>query len=147
MEQCNLLSLNHISYLCRSVDDTAAFYKTILGFQEVPRPAFEFEGCWLAGHGIGLHLIHGTPKMGPRKLEPQDSHVSFTVKDIAAMEALLRKHGIEFVQQTVRHAGAVCQQVFFHDPDHNMIELQSLPRSLSRLSEDSDDSTFSYSSV
>ena len=37
--------------------------------------------------------------------------VDMQVKDISAMEALLRKHGIEFVQQTVRHAGAVCQQV------------------------------------
>ena len=39
---------------------------------------------------------------------------------------------------------SISLQVFFHDPDHNMIELQSQPRPLVRLSEDSDDSSTVY---
>lgn len=46
MDPCYTLALNHISYLCRSVENTSKFYKTVLGFQEVDRPAFEFEGSW-----------------------------------------------------------------------------------------------------
>lgn len=52
-----MLSINHVSDLCRSVEATSTFYKRVLGFEEVPRPAFEFEGCWCAYHPNGMFVF------------------------------------------------------------------------------------------
>lgn len=43
-----LLSLNHVSILCRSVLDSMRFYEEILGFGLIKRPSsFKFNGAWL----------------------------------------------------------------------------------------------------
>lgn len=42
-----LLSLNHVSFVCRSVMESAKFYQEILGFVLIKRPSsFNFEGAW-----------------------------------------------------------------------------------------------------
>lgn len=44
-----VMALHHVSHLCRDVEVTKHFYMTVLGFEEVRRPAsFEFEGSWCA---------------------------------------------------------------------------------------------------
>ena len=41
------LSLNHVSFVCKSVRASTKFYETVLGFQVVKRPSsFDFEGVW-----------------------------------------------------------------------------------------------------
>lgn len=43
-----LLSLNHVSLLCRSVWDSVRFYEDVLGFVLIKRPSsFNFNGAWL----------------------------------------------------------------------------------------------------
>lgn len=50
--------VNHISLLCKSVKETVAFYEKVLGFISIVRPgSFNFDGAWLFGHGIGIHLL------------------------------------------------------------------------------------------
>lgn len=42
-----LLSLNHISFVCRSVSESVNFYENVLGFVLVKRPSsFKFQGAW-----------------------------------------------------------------------------------------------------
>ena len=42
-----LRALNHVSKLCRCVEESAAFYRDVLGFALIKRPeSFEFEGAW-----------------------------------------------------------------------------------------------------
>lgn len=42
-----LLSINHISRVCRDVDATRRFYRDVLGFVEIKRPdSFDFDGSW-----------------------------------------------------------------------------------------------------
>lgn len=42
-----LLSLNHVSLLCRSVWDSVRFYEDVLGFVPIKRPSsFKFNGAW-----------------------------------------------------------------------------------------------------
>ncbi|KAB2036575.1 hypothetical protein ES319_D03G010900v1 [Gossypium barbadense] len=42
-----LLSLNHVSLLCRSVWDSMRFYEEVLGFIPIKRPSsFKFNGAW-----------------------------------------------------------------------------------------------------
>ncbi|PON74269.1 Glyoxalase/fosfomycin resistance/dioxygenase domain containing protein [Parasponia andersonii] len=44
-----LLSLNHVSLLCRSVWASVRFYEEVLGFVLIKRPSsFNFNGAWLA---------------------------------------------------------------------------------------------------
>ncbi|KAK8298615.1 hypothetical protein V6Z11_D05G266500 [Gossypium hirsutum] len=97
-EALPLLSLNHVSLLCRSVWDSVRFYEDVFGFVSIKRPSsFKFNGAWLYNYGIGIHLIEN-PSIDdfdtivePRPINPKDNHISF--------------------------------QVFFHDPDGYMVEL------------------------
>jgi catechol-2,3-dioxygenase len=42
-----LLSLNHVSFVCRSVQESVKFYENVLGFVLIKRPSsFKFEGAW-----------------------------------------------------------------------------------------------------
>lgn len=44
-----LLSLNHVSFVCKSVARTARFYQEVLGFMLIKRlSSFNFEGAWYA---------------------------------------------------------------------------------------------------
>ena len=61
-EPLPLLSLNHISLLCRSVWVSVRFYEEVLGFVLIKRPSsFNFNGAWLAFYlinSLSLHLIY-----------------------------------------------------------------------------------------
>lgn len=42
-----LLSLNHVSFVCKSVQRSVKFYEDVLGFVLIKRPSsFDFEGAW-----------------------------------------------------------------------------------------------------
>ena len=42
-----LASLNHISIVCRSVEESLRFYTDVLGFAPIRRPgSFDFDGAW-----------------------------------------------------------------------------------------------------
>ncbi|OWM88899.1 hypothetical protein CDL15_Pgr020853 [Punica granatum] len=46
-EALPLLSLNHVSLLCRSVWESTRFYEEVLGFVLIKRPSsFNFNGAW-----------------------------------------------------------------------------------------------------
>ncbi|KAK1320476.1 hypothetical protein QJS10_CPA03g02126 [Acorus calamus] len=77
-----LLSLNHVSFVCRSVRDSAKFYQEVLGFVLVKRPSsFNFEGAWLFNYGIGIHLLqYSSDTTAPKAhsvINPKDNHISF----------------------------------------------------------------------
>lgn len=43
----HLKSLNHISLVCKSIEESMDFYKNVLGFAPVRRPgSFDFDGAW-----------------------------------------------------------------------------------------------------
>ncbi|OIS96010.1 PREDICTED: uncharacterized protein LOC109235415 [Nicotiana attenuata] len=122
-----LTSLNHISLVCRSVEESIDFYKNVLGFVPVRRPgSFNFNGAWLFGHGIGIHLLQSEdPERLPKKTEinPKDNHISFQCESIDAVEKKLTQMGIEYVRQLVEEGGIYVDQLFFHDPDGFMVEI------------------------
>jgi hypothetical protein len=49
--------------------------------------------------------------------------LSFETDNLPLVEGQLVARGIEFVEQKVEEGGTVVYQVFFHDPDLNMIEI------------------------
>ncbi|XP_042497260.1 uncharacterized protein LOC122076047 [Macadamia integrifolia] len=122
-----LTSLNHISLVCRSVEQSLDFYQNVLGFFPVRRPgSFDFNGAWLFNYGIGIHLLQSEdPEKMTKKgeIDPKDNHISFQCESMTAVEKKLKEMGIEHVQRVVEEGGAHVDQLFFHDPDGFMIEI------------------------
>lgn len=52
-----IVSFNHLSREVLDYETSRDFYCGVLGFIEIPRPAFENDGVWLYGFGLSLHLI------------------------------------------------------------------------------------------
>ncbi|CAL1361197.1 unnamed protein product [Linum trigynum] len=129
-EALPLLSLNHVSLLCRSVLDSARFYEEVLGFVLIKRPSsFNFTGAWLYNYGIGIHLIENPsldefePIMEPRPINPKDNHISFQSTDVMLVKRRLEEMGMRYVTAVVEEEGIKVDQVFFHDPDGYMVEI------------------------
>ncbi|OIW15831.1 hypothetical protein TanjilG_04366 [Lupinus angustifolius] len=130
----HLKSVNHISLICGSVEQSMNFYRNVLGFFPIRRPgSFNFDGAWLFGYGIGIHLLRAEdPEDLPRKTEinPKDCHISFQCESMEAVEKKLKDMDIDYVRAMVEEGGIQVDQVFFHDPDGFMIEIcncDSLP--------------------
>ncbi|KAK7271167.1 hypothetical protein RJT34_26829 [Clitoria ternatea] len=130
----HLKSVNHISLVCTSVEQSIHFYQNVLGFFPIRRPgSFDFDGAWLFGYGIGIHLLQAEdPQNVPRKTEinPKDNHISFQCESMGAVEKKLKEMEIDYVRAVVEEGGIQVDQLFFHDPDGFMIEIcncDSLP--------------------
>ncbi|PON90132.1 Glyoxalase-like domain containing protein [Trema orientale] len=123
----HLKSLNHISLVCRSLEESINFYQNILGFVPIRRPgSFDFDGAWLFGHGIGIHLLQSeNPENMIKKTEinPKDNHISFQCESMGAVEKKLKEMEIKYVRAMVEEGGIHVYQLFFHDPDGFMIEI------------------------
>lgn len=51
----HLTSLNHISLVCNSVEESINFYQNVLGFVPIRRPdSFNFDGAWWVFHETEL---------------------------------------------------------------------------------------------
>ncbi|KAK1302669.1 hypothetical protein QJS10_CPB12g00537 [Acorus calamus] len=134
-ESLPLLSLNHVSFVCKSVIDSVKFYQEVLGFVLIKRPSsFDFEGAWLFNYGIGIHLLQcSSDSAAPRTpsvINPKDNHISFQCTNISLVKRRLEEMGIEYITAVVIDGGIQIDQLFFHDPDGYMIEIcdcQKLP--------------------
>ncbi|XP_022891624.1 uncharacterized protein LOC111406429, partial [Olea europaea var. sylvestris] len=104
-----LSSLNHISMVCKSVEESTNFYENILGFVPVRRPgSLKFDGSWLFGHGIGIHLLQSEdPESLTKKtaINPKDNHMSFQCESMGMVEKKLTEMGINYVRQRVEEGG------------------------------------------
>uniref|UniRef100_A0A0C9RS04 TSA: Wollemia nobilis Ref_Wollemi_Transcript_15880_863 transcribed RNA sequence n=1 Tax=Wollemia nobilis TaxID=56998 RepID=A0A0C9RS04_9CONI len=122
-----LTSINHISLVCKSVEESMDFYENVLGFVPIKRPgSFDFDGAWLFNYGIGIHLLQcKNPDDLPKKREinPMDNHISFQCESMQAVEKRLEELNIKYVKRTVEEGGIYVDQMFMHDPDGFMIEM------------------------
>lgn len=123
----HLKSLNHVSLVCRSVEESINFYQNVLGFVPIRRPgSFNFDGAWLFNHGIGIHLLESEdPENMPKKtaINPKDHHISFQCESMGTVEKKLKEMEIRYVRATVVEGGINVDQIFFHDPDGFMVEI------------------------
>jgi catechol 2,3-dioxygenase-like lactoylglutathione lyase family enzyme len=127
-----LLSLNHVSFVCRCVQESVKFYENVLGFVLIKRPSsFKFEGAWLFNYGIGIHLLESDKVAAKRgEINPKENHISFQSSDMKLIMKNLDAMKIEYVTAVVEDGGIQVDQLFFHDPDGYMIEIcncQNLP--------------------
>ncbi len=117
--------LTHVSVTVTDVAKAREFYSNTLGFQEIPRPAFNFPGIWYSlGGELQLHIILNDTLVrsaGEReKIEAQYPHFALWTEDCDATASR-----IETLAQPCRDvvSGPTgLRQVFVKDPDGNMIE-------------------------
>jgi len=117
--------LNHISFLCKSINDSVRFYVDVLGFYLIKRPSsFNFQGAWLYNYGIGIHLLESdNHQRKATMINPKDNHISFQCSDMNVVIQKLEEMGIEYATAQVEEAGKKVDQLFFHDPDGYMVEI------------------------
>ena len=114
------LSLDHWNVYCKDLKATVRFYERYVGLRNGDRPPFPFPGAWLyAGEKAILHLVSETGRKdhGGGAID----HVAINCADIRGTIAQLKKDKMPFEVRKV--PARPLQQVFVHDPDGVMIEL------------------------
>jgi catechol 2,3-dioxygenase-like lactoylglutathione lyase family enzyme len=120
--------VNHLALPTSDPARAEKFYREVLGFEQVPRPAFSFDGRWLYRPEVGpmIHLIHDAnhqPPSGP--INTLGPHFALCCSDIDGAICLLRELDIKFVERVLPEFGY--RQIFFRDPDGNLLELGEWP--------------------
>jgi catechol 2,3-dioxygenase-like lactoylglutathione lyase family enzyme len=115
--------LDHYNVSTRKLKETVKFYEDILGFENGPRPPFNFPGAWLysSGHPV-LHLndISQTDRQ-QRDDSGVIDHVAFGSRGFAAMKQHLTGKGVAFRVNDVPNSTR--KQIFLRDPNNVEIEL------------------------
>ncbi len=115
--------LNHFTLKCRveDLEPLKAFYGSVLGLTEGPRPGFDFPGAWLySGGEPTVHLAARLQEAAPPTTGPLD-HISFNGRDIDAMRKRLADQGIAFGESPV--PGFPLHQIFLQDPVGLKVEI------------------------
>ncbi|KAI3959155.1 hypothetical protein MKX01_023831 [Papaver californicum] len=107
-----VLSLNHVSYPCKSVTESAKFYQEVLGFVLIRRPS-----------SLKFCNSNSDVQQMPVKINPKDNHISFQCTDIELVKKRLREMGMKYETALVEEGGVFVDQLFFHDPDGYIIEI------------------------
>lgn len=119
--------INHISLVVRDLQASISFYEHVLGFTQIRRPgSFDesFDGAWMWRNSMAIHLIVGNPPKRSPDINVFSDHLSFQpLATVAEIEACLQSHGVRYITQIVREGDLAVPQIFFHDPDDNMIEI------------------------
>jgi catechol 2,3-dioxygenase len=118
-------SLGHVVLKVRNLDRSAAFYRDVLGMQEVMRyrGAMAFLSFGSNHHDIGLLQVgEHAPDAAPHAVGLY--HVAFKVGDtldeLRECKAYLEKHGVQLIGMSDH---GVSQSLYLADPDGNEIEL------------------------
>jgi catechol 2,3-dioxygenase-like lactoylglutathione lyase family enzyme len=114
--------VHHVSFLVDDLDASIAFYRDLLGCEQIPRPALQSQGVWLRTGGTEVHLItREKDGPGPRATSPDIAyvnHIAFLVTDLGAVTARLARAGCEVAQ-----GDPGLPQAFVLDPSGNLLEL------------------------
>lgn len=112
--------LDHYNVYCKDLRQTVSFYEKYVGLRTGDRPPFSFPGAWLyAGDKAVLHLVSesGRTDQGSGAID----HIAFACRDLAATVSRLKADKVKFEVRKV--PARPLQQVFIHDPDGVMLEL------------------------
>jgi len=119
MERPVIEKLDHIALHVEDLEASLYFYQTVLGFDLLPRPNFDFDGAWLLAGDKELHLIGNRvekPVSGSRS-----NHFAIQVNNLDAWEKWLTVQKYSFRPPKFRPDGV--GQIFLFDPDGYVIEL------------------------
>jgi catechol 2,3-dioxygenase-like lactoylglutathione lyase family enzyme len=117
--------LSHVSITVTDVAKARDFYTGVLGFPEIPRPAFDFPGIWYSlGGDLQLHIILNDQLVRPaaerEKIVARYPHFALWTEDADGTARRLGELGL--VCRDVVSGPTGLRQLFVKDPDGNMIE-------------------------
>ena len=106
------------------LEELRDFYRDVVGLTLGDRPPFKSFGYWLfSGDRPVLHLSEaGAGELRSHTAASTFSHAAFNCTGRAEFERRLRDRGIEF--RTAQVPLLNIDQLFFHDPAGNGVELQ-----------------------
>lgn len=127
------LYLHHILVNVDDVERSRRFYRDVLEFKEIDRPAFPFPGIWLEiSKGCHIHVVARPESMMRRGKpnDPWDVHFAVRVKSYNATLAWLRAKGFREdlpdtdVRSLQLRPDSITghPQIYVLDPDRNIIE-------------------------
>lgn len=124
------IKINHIAIHVANLGRSRTFYEEVLRLKAVEEPFKDGLHAWYAiGAGASVHLIEEPSLIPPTEIS-KTNHLCFSVQDMNAfIENLNRKNwpfenwAGEQGQIHIRPDGI--QQIFFRDPDHYWIEVNS----------------------
>lgn len=134
------LKLHHINFVSKDVGALDEFYRTVLGLQPEPSLAdarvtgsgYPGKVAFVGDGDMQLHLAErdlNVPFRTGQAVNPVDrGHIAFRTDDIAAFKERLRERGIPFSDYGA-WAMRGWQQIFFHDPEGNVIEVHQVDAS------------------
>ena len=134
------LEFHHINFVSNNVDRLHDFYTQVLGLdniaiQSFPRPeatvssGYDGKIMFVTEGRIQMHLATkdlNTAFKNGQVINPiERGHIAFRTDDIEGFMALLDRNGIPFSDYGTAFAKE-WHQVFFHDPEGNVIEVHQL---------------------
>ena len=117
--------LSHVSVTVTDVEKAREFYGGVLGFPEIPRPAFDFPGIWYSlGGDLQLHIILNDQLVRPaaerEKIVARYAHFALWTDDADATAKRIQQLGLPC--RDVISGPTGLRQLFVKDPDGNMVE-------------------------
>ena len=134
------LEFHHINFVSNNVDRLHDFYTQVLGLDNIPIQSFPrpeatvssgYDGkiMFVTEGRIQMHLATKdltTAFKNGQVINPiERGHIAFRTDDIEGFMALLDRNGIPFSDYGTAFAKE-WHQVFFHDPEGNVIEVHQL---------------------
>lgn len=110
----------HVSIHANDLEESAHFYKTLFGMEEIPSPDFPFPVRWLRVGDLQLHLFQGDASA------PAAHHFGLDVDDFEAIYEKARD--LDAFQEsgyfsTVYELPDGAVQLYLRDPAGNMVEV------------------------
>lgn len=121
----SFVAIHHASLLVSDTGRALAFYRGVLGLEQVDRPDLGFPGAWLSVGAQQIHLLElpnpdpvdGRPAHGGR-----DRHVALLARDIMGIRGRMDAADIPY---TLSRSGRPA--LFCRDPDGNTLEIIEIP--------------------
>src|ERR1700736_2691686 len=114
------LGIDHVNITVpgEAAEASRAFYGTVLGLREIPRPDGSPQHilAWYQLGAVGLHLAVEDLEHLPSK-----RHICYSVADLAAAEEELRRNGVEIKPDKAPPGGRT--RFYIRDPGGNRIEI------------------------
>lgn len=112
--------LDHYNIVTEKLDETVAFYVSVLGLEDGKRPTFQFPGAWLySGASPLVHLMQLGEDRG-QGTGPID-HIAFEASDYDGFTQHLKNHGVTYDERFIEDANL--RQVFLLDPNGVKVEI------------------------
>ncbi|MEL7301614.1 MAG: VOC family protein [Pseudomonadota bacterium] len=131
------LTLHHINLSTDKVEEMDAFYREVLGLaretEGLPTldktKGYDGDVAFVTDGAVQTHLarkdVHAAFKTGSHLNPLSRGHIAYRTDDLAAFKAHLEAQGIPYADWG-HTAVAGWAQIFFYDPDGNVIEVHEV---------------------